>query len=205
MYYQNPEATLIVVYKDELLVNQLKKLIETKDDENDGKIVGTTDGSVNVIAWTEKFWLEQKKAGNITSKILFLGDIKGTEKLLPVIDVKFNEFGITYGWAGKQAVLTADLKTIKSQKEYASFIRKMNQLPVPPHLKKAIKSTGIHTSKTNKTKGKFDLIGMLVSARDNLADVLKVIFSDKKLLLQQLLIYGIITLYNNDLETFICS
>lgn len=31
MYYMEPK-TLIVVYKDELLVNQLKKLIETKDD-----------------------------------------------------------------------------------------------------------------------------------------------------------------------------
>ena len=33
MFYTEP-TTLIVVYKDELLVNQIKKLVETKDDEN---------------------------------------------------------------------------------------------------------------------------------------------------------------------------
>ena len=39
MYYMEPK-TLIVVYKDELLVNQLKKLIETKDDGDENAVVG---------------------------------------------------------------------------------------------------------------------------------------------------------------------
>lgn len=60
MYYREP-TTLIVVYKDELLVNQLRKLIETKDDSNENTVVGTKDGSVQIVAWTEKIWLEQKK------------------------------------------------------------------------------------------------------------------------------------------------
>ena len=68
MYYMEPK-TLIVVYKDELLVNQLKKLIETKDDGDENAVVGTTDGSVQIVAWTEKVWLEQKKTGHITSEI----------------------------------------------------------------------------------------------------------------------------------------
>ena len=36
------KKTLIIVYKDELLLNQLRKMIETKDDK-DGEIVGTRD------------------------------------------------------------------------------------------------------------------------------------------------------------------
>lgn len=44
--------------------------------------------------------MENKKAGNIQGKILFLGDIKGTDKLVPVLDVKFNECGVKYGWGG---------------------------------------------------------------------------------------------------------
>lgn len=94
MFYE-PQA-LIVVYKDELLANQLKKLVETKDDIDEEKTVGTTDGSIKVVTWTEKMWLEQKKQGNLNSKVLFLGDIKGTDKLIPIIDVKYDDFGVCY-------------------------------------------------------------------------------------------------------------
>lgn len=76
--------TLIVVYKDEMLMNQLKKLVETNDDSESGDIVGTTDDSINIVSWTEKVWLWNKKAGNIKDKELFLGEIKGTDKLIPV-------------------------------------------------------------------------------------------------------------------------
>ena len=76
--------TLIVVYKDEMLMNQLKKLVETNDDSESGDIVGTTDDSLNIVSWTEKVWLGNKKAGNIKDKVLFLGEIKGTDKLIPV-------------------------------------------------------------------------------------------------------------------------
>ena len=51
MYYE--PKTLIVVYKDEMLANQMKKLIETKDDTEDG-LTGTRDSSINVVTWTEK-------------------------------------------------------------------------------------------------------------------------------------------------------
>ena len=60
MFFTEP-TTLIVVYKDELLVNQLKKLVETKDDENEDTAVGTKDGSVNIVSWSEKVWLERKR------------------------------------------------------------------------------------------------------------------------------------------------
>ena len=69
-----------------MVVNQLKKMVETHDDKEEG-IIGTRDDSVNVVAWTEKVWLNNKKAGNITDKVLFLGDISGTDKLIPVLDI----------------------------------------------------------------------------------------------------------------------
>lgn len=51
---------LIVVYKDELALNQLRKLVETNDDEDD-KIIGTEDETIKIISWNEKMWLSQKK------------------------------------------------------------------------------------------------------------------------------------------------
>ena len=128
------KKTLIVVYKDELLMNQLKKMIETHDDREDS-VVGTRDDSINIVSWTEKVWLGNKKAGNIQGKILFLGDIKGTDKLIPVVDVIFDECGVKYGWAGNQAVLYADPKLLSDRCAYDEFLKKLDEQPVPDFLK----------------------------------------------------------------------
>lgn len=128
------KKTLIVVYKDELLMNQLKKMVETHDDDAQG-INGTRDDSISIVSWTEKVWLGNKKAGNIQGKILFLGDIKGTDKLIPVIDVKFDECGVKFGWAGNQAVVYADPKALTTRKDYDVFLKKLSDLPVPGFLK----------------------------------------------------------------------
>ena len=87
-------ANLIVVYKDkdELALNLLRKLIEGKDDIEGEGIVGTEDDSIALIAWNEKIWLDNKKAGNICSKILFIGNVKGVENLIPIIDIKYNKY-----------------------------------------------------------------------------------------------------------------
>lgn len=128
------KKTLIVVYKDELLMNQLKKMVETRDD-NEGGIIGTKDNSINIVSWAEKVWLGNKKAGNIQGKILFLGNVKGTDKLIPVIDVKFDDCGVKYGWAGNQAVLFADPKALIEREDYDAFLKKLSEFPVPEFLK----------------------------------------------------------------------
>ena len=128
------KKTLIVVYKDELLMNQLKKLVETKDDNEDG-IVGTKDDSINIVAWDEKVWLANKKSGNIKGKILFLGDIKDIDKLIPVLDLQIDEYGVKFGWAGNQAVLYTDINALKARSDYDEFLNKLSSLPVPEFLK----------------------------------------------------------------------
>ena len=45
VFYSEPQ-TLVVVCKDEMLVNQLRKLVETKDDTGEESVVGNRDGSV---------------------------------------------------------------------------------------------------------------------------------------------------------------
>ena len=127
------KKTLIVVYKDELLMNQLKKLVESHDDNQE--IVGTRDNSINIVSWTEKVWLDNKKAGNIKEKILFLGDVKGTDDLIPVIDIKYSEYGVKFGWAGNQAVVFANPKILTKRTEYDEFLVKLSNLPIPEFLK----------------------------------------------------------------------
>ena len=49
VFFGEPQ-TLVVVCKDEMLVNQLRKLVETKDDTGEESVIGTRDGSVKIVA-----------------------------------------------------------------------------------------------------------------------------------------------------------
>ena len=214
------KKTLIVVYKDELLMNQLKKLVETKDD-TDQAVVGTSDDSINIVSWTEKVWLQNKKAGNIQGKILFLGDIKGTDKLTPVIDINFNEHGVKYGWAGNQAIVFADVKALTSREKYDCFLEKLSALPVPSFLKAAkdniVKngtdedSPSVETEENKKEKPaiikkaqKAILSGAeaIEKVGTQVASKSEEVFRNKSLMKRQMLFYGVVSLYNNGLETF---
>ena len=196
MFYAEPQ-TLIVVCKDEMLVNQLRKLVETKDDTDEESVVGTRDGSVKIVAWTEKVWLDQKKAGNIDAKVLLLGDIKGVDKLIPVLDVRFDDCGVKYGWAGNQAVVAVDAKAVKSKEDYEAFLKKLEEMPVPEIIKKKQ-----HSADGDKKVAAAGGIALLLGFLPLAAGAAAYVFSDKKAVKQQMLFYGVINLYNNHLEEF---
>ena len=220
MYYE--PKTLIVVYKDEMLANQMKKLIETKDD-TEGGLTGTRDSSINVVTWTEKIWLANKKAGNITSKVLFLGGIKGVDSLIPVVDVKFEKHGVRYGWAGNQAVIYADPGEIKPIDSYYAFYNELKSMPVPQAIKDASKPKTAPTKEqpqeevkqeSEEKKGFFakgkDLLkkveDTIVDGMVDMAEKASIFteenFRNKKAVERQMLFYGVINMYNEGLETF---
>lgn len=134
MFSLEPQ-TLIVVYKDEFVLNQLKKLVESKDDADEENPTGTRDGSIQIVAWDEKVWADQKKAGNITNKVLFLGDIKGVKDLLPVLDICFSEHGVTFGTAGRQAALVIDPSKVADARAYNAFLEDLEKYNLPEALK----------------------------------------------------------------------
>lgn len=192
--FGEPE-TLIVVYKNELFVNLLRKLIETKDDVDEEHIVGVTDNSVRIVAWDEKVWLDQKRAGNINNKVLFLGKIKGWDQLMPIVDVQFDEFGIKYGWAGNKAILIAETAPLDDKKLYNSFLEELNKLDIPEEIKSdKVEIQEEVEEKTNlfsKAKGFF---------KKHVAEPLS---PERKKIIKQLYFFGINKLYRNHLETFI--
>ena len=233
MFEFETKKTLIGGYKDELLMNQLKKMVETHDDDAQG-IIGTRDDSINIVSWTEKVWLGNKKAGNIQGKILFLGDIKGTDKLIPVIDVKFDECGVKFGWAGNQAVVYVDPKALTTREDYDVLLERLSGLPVPSFLK-ASKESMVATGADNATaviaeltaediseKNDSDIVetdkkvrkvGVLRNVKKTLskganalekvvASKSEELFRNKSLMKQQMLFYGVVSLYNNGLEKF---
>lgn len=216
--------TIIIVYKDEMLLNQVKKLIE-------GKTIGDSEAQIKIVSWTEKVWLAQKKDGTIANKVLFLGDIKGTSALIPVVDVKFEKHGVRYGWAGKQAVLYADPKKISKFEDYEAFWTDLNDLPVPDIIKNGNKpKTTVDTTDENapdkmadnestdrkkanmllKAKGfvvkQADLVGRnLQKAAAVASRVSQDMFRNKTLVKQQMLFYGAIMLCKSDLDSFMLS
>lgn len=229
MYYE--PKTLIIVYKDEMLANQMKKMIETKDDIED-TVTGTVDNSINVVVWTEKVWLANKKAGNITSKVLFIGNIKGVDALIPVIDVKFDRHGTRFGWAGNQAVIYASPNEIKSIENFRAFHEELSALPVPQMVKDALKPSTTpvtetiaendasitdepadpHGKKGFFTKGKKFAKKVGETIGDAFVDVSEKAmafseenFRNKKAMERQMLFFGVVSMYNKGLEAFMKS
>lgn len=190
------KKTLIVVYKDELLMNQLRKMVETHDD-SEQSIVDTKEVSINIVSWKEKVWLGNEKAGNIQGKILFLGEIKGTDKLIPVLDVKFDEYGVRFGWAGNRAVVYVDPKVLTAREDYNAFLEKFFALPTP--IPGSLKATNIFKGAKKAISTRTDVIGKV---RTQIASKSEEVFRNKSLMKNQMLFYGVVSFYNTGLEKF---
>ena len=210
MVFNEMEKKLIVVCKDELLANQMKKYVETNDDKDEENIVGVKDGTVKIVVWDEDVWLDNKKAGNIASKVLIIGDVKGSDKLLPIIDVKYDEFGIKYGWAGNQAILVANPKALKNENDYNAFHNELQKTTVSESFQKKVEMTGteIQTEEKNANKpGKADAvinalffpIGLGVAVGMDIKDR----FVNKKKIEKQQYFFGLAKLYENHLAEFL--
>lgn len=157
-----------------------------------GRLVGTEDGSITIVAWDEKMWLSQKKAGTVEDKVLFIGNIKGTDKLEPVIDYKFDKWGIKYGWAGKQALILVDEYAVGKKEDYEAFLAEFKKQTLPEKKKE---KTPVKVAKKGGIAVLFGLVGLGASFAVDF-------FRDKAKLHQQLYLYGILDLYNNYLDTF---
>lgn len=191
--------TLIAVYrdKDEMAINQLRKLLETNDDQDD-RIVGVEDGSVQIVPWTEKVWLQNKEGGTIKSKVLLIDGIKGIEQLIPLIDVKYDQFGIIYGWAGSQAILSINEKALKKKAIYEDFLAELRKMANNTVAKKQ-KKLGLN----GRTIGKGLATAFLPVVWPAFAiSLIKDGFDDGKVVRQQMLMHGINELYYNHLDQF---
>lgn len=198
---------LLVVYKekDEISLNQLKKLVDSKDDTESEKIVGTEDGTVKIVSWSEKTWLDNKKAGNtgdLDDKILFLGNIKGVDKLRPTLDIKFDKYGVSYGFSGRQAAIMVEGKTLLSKKIYDEFIEDLKKVCDASSVNEK-KHFDFSDAKKNVMKGAaLAAVAVLFGAVGSIAALTTYAFGDAKTVRNQQLLYGVAQLYLNDLDTF---
>ena len=97
----------------------LAQLISLEDDKED-ETVGTKDGEVAAQVWLEKDYKANAAQLSSNQYILFIGHDKLIKEKSSHMNMEFAEFGMKYGWLGKQAVLSVE-KVVEADK-YENFI-----------------------------------------------------------------------------------
>ena len=90
------------------------------DDDKDGNVRGIKDGAAAAQVWNEKDYISN--AAHISSEqyILFIGNSKLQKEKRAHMVVKYSDYGIKYGWLGKQTALSGR-KNLEMD-EYTKFI-----------------------------------------------------------------------------------
>lgn len=178
-------VNLVVVYKGagKIAADQLKKLVSQKDDK-DSTIIGSEDGTVEIIAMDEKVYNDNSKTSPYNDPTLFIDDVKASQEIIPIAKPKQYGFGVICGFAGPQAVLTVKAKAVSKADEYNKFIEELNSLT-------------------------FQQISMVPrgfrAVLDSLGHGVKGYLKRKEDIRKQQIIYGVTKFYYEDLHDFMKS
>lgn len=196
---------LMVVFeeKDRDIFEQIKLLVETNDDTEDF-VIGTKDGTVQVIECEDAKWQtgsEKEFADDMMNKVFFIGNIKGVQQdnILPL------QFGVSYSVSGNKLQILVDEKYNWTREEYDEFLVALRR-----NVDNLTTQGDALAKKENKEekKAKIGLAigGALLFAPLAIAVAAKSISDsaqDKKLLRKQMLLYGVTQLYYRVLPEFI--
>ena len=86
--------------------NLLRQLISTNDDGEE--TVGVEDGTVDAVVWDIKQYADNAPTISTSSYLLFIGENKASKPEIRTMPIKFNRFGMKYGWRGKRGVVIVD-------------------------------------------------------------------------------------------------
>lgn len=200
---------LIVVYKEknEEIVNYLKILIETNDDDLEkGIIVGTADNTVKLYAWDEKTWLKKKitmRKELQGDRILFLGNIQGTEKIKSSLDIKFDKHGVICGLIDNLGVITVNPRALDAIISYNSFLKELKSVCNSP----IVKRKTVYNDEKRVIGDSLILVALSIAFPvQGLATALTVYtvnaFNDEKIIKKQQMLYGVVRLYREYLDNF---
>lgn len=90
------------------------------EDDTEDVTVGVKDGEVAAQVWLEKDYKANAAQVSSNQYILFIGNNKLIKEKSSHMKVAFSQYGMKYGWLGKQAVLCVE--KVVSAKEYNNFI-----------------------------------------------------------------------------------
>ncbi|MCR4703570.1 MAG: hypothetical protein K5665_07915 [Saccharofermentans sp.] len=113
-------ALLTIVYKDDTALDYFRKVIDALNAGNG------EDNAVELVIWNERNWESRKKAAPSGGKTIFIGAVKDIETLMYFADVKYERWGIKYGFNSRYAVITADTVFVKDKARYDAFMKDFN-------------------------------------------------------------------------------
>lgn len=105
--------------KYKVFADYLAQLISLEDDTEE-KSVGVTDGEVSAQVWLENDYKSNSAQIASNQYIVFIGQNKLIKEKSSHMKVVFSQYGINYGWLGKQAVVTVN-KAIQIE-DYDEFL-----------------------------------------------------------------------------------
>ena len=183
-------VNLIIVCKSKFLSEEMSKLIDMDDDIDRETVVGTKDGTVHTIVWNEATWEAYRDKLTGDDKVLIFGKVK---KIHPLTSeqIRFNEFGVKYGWNGNIAMIEADPKSLSKAKDYNDFLSVINDLQISEKLKKNVKLN-------------FD-IGVVAKMALFPPILIGDAVHENSAVREQLLLFGLNKLYMQDLSDFLAS
>ncbi|MGN0475704.1 MAG: hypothetical protein ACI4HM_00040 [Ruminococcus sp.] len=126
----------------------LAQLISLEDD-TENEMVGTKDGEVAAQVWLEKDYKANAAQLSSNQYILFIGQDKLIKEKSSHMNMEFSEFGMKYGWLGKQAVLSVE-KVVEADKyeNFISYVQNYQQ-----NVEQLIKSKDKKTLKSGAAAG----------------------------------------------------
>lgn len=112
---------LIIVCEEKLRQygDFLAQLISLQDDKAE-EIIGIKDGAVAAQVWTEKEYAANAPQISSEQYILFVGNSKLLKEKRVYMKQEFSQYGMCYGWLGKQAAIFVD--HVVTLEEYDDFI-----------------------------------------------------------------------------------
>lgn len=177
---------LVVVTSDDLIFAVLQSLLEHE------KLFisdGDSHQSVKVSRWDSDKLAYRIKNSMLDEKVLVIGNEKHVNKIAQAMDTRFEGYGIRYGWIGNCAVLTTDLRKIRSKAVYESFLLDLASMPISENLKKDMKT---------KLDLRTGLTGVLATPL-----LAKNMYDDMANVRRQMYCYGIVRFCENHLKEFL--
>lgn len=122
MFGINKKKLIIVCDKNtEMYANYLYQLISSSVER---EIIGIEDGKIDAVVWEEKHYISNKPTINIDNYVLFIGENNSSKKEIKTIGVKYNKFGMQFGWRGKHCMLIVNDSEEQSENdEFEEYVQ----------------------------------------------------------------------------------
>ena len=112
--FEQVRKLIIVCDEDEKEYARFLMSLISLTDDKDGEVIGIRDGSISATIYTPQQYLDNELTISSNQHILYMGQLKDFKKGIPYIPVKFEKYGMSYGWLGRTAFLKVGIFLLRN-------------------------------------------------------------------------------------------